>query len=180
MKGARGGLVRGGGNPGARPHLCSARGSATDQTAPNAQRSQAGREKRVSDLANAGDELPHLQGFRTGMGGGQEGWAGPPGDIQLALQRPRRQTQQGREEGWGEGGFNSPSFNSQLEHLNQEEGHLSAGYVSRDWMVSSKGQDTGNPIRQVCGQLNWKVGPIKSRESRIHDSVLSLKETQGY
>lgn len=56
---------------------------------------------------------------------------------------------------------------------------MSAGYVSRNWMVSSKGQDRGNPIRQVCGQLNWKVGPIKSRESRIHDAVLSLKEPKA-
>ena len=30
------------------------------------------------------------------------------------------------------------------------------------------------------GLLNVKVGPIKSREPRIRDAALSLKETQGY
>lgn len=73
MKGARGGPVRGGGNPGARPHLCRYTRIGQGPDSAQSARSQAGREKRVSDPADTGSEPPPLQGFSTGMGGGQEG-----------------------------------------------------------------------------------------------------------
>lgn len=87
---------------------------------------------------------PGLQGFSRGVGEGIRKGGGE-GDLQLAFQKPRLGR---RKRGGGEGGFHS-NFNSQLEHLKQEEGPWSAGCVGRSWTVSSKGQDGGNPIRQV-------------------------------
>lgn len=117
------------------------------------------RETRVSDPAKS-----CLVYSVQGAGAGGQG-AGPLEDIELALQKPGRPTQQEWEEEGrsGEGGVQSPDFNSQSEHLKKEKGGLSAGASAETEQCVQRDTAGKSSRAGFWDQLNLKVPPNPER-----------------